>query len=130
MTAAIGWHAPAWAAPMHCPDQIKVEQRAVQLPAGVQAFDREPQHNWTNAEFSDGPPNEQAWLAPDDTKKSGASFTNIWRFTPAKSGTWLACGYTGTSLVVVSRLPDSVRTCEVRFDANTSPPTATAVDCR
>ena len=26
-----------------------------------------------NAEFSDGPPSEQAWLAPDDTQKSGVA---------------------------------------------------------
>jgi hypothetical protein len=70
---------------------------------------------------------DQAWLAPDATRKSGATFTNVWRFGP---GTWLACGYTGTSVVAAFRLPDSVRTCEVRYDAKTSPETATAIDCR
>jgi hypothetical protein len=120
----------ARAAPQHCPDQIKVEQHTVGLPAGLRAFDSEPRHNWVNAQFSDGSPDEQAWLAPDSTRRSGASITNVWRFAPAAGGTWLACGYTGTSLVVAFRLADTIRTCEVRYDANTTPPSATAVDCR
>jgi hypothetical protein len=127
--ALIGLPASASAAPMHCPGQITVEQRAIQLPADLQAFDSEARHVWVNAQFSDGPPSEQAWLAPDSTHENGKSVTNIWRFTASASGTWLACGYTGTSLVAAFRLPDSVRSCEVRYDKTFSPPAATAVDC-
>jgi hypothetical protein len=43
---------------------------------------------------------------------------------------WLACDYTGTSVVAAHRVADSVRACEVRYDGDFSPPTATAIDCR
>jgi hypothetical protein len=118
---------PAWAAPQHCPDALQVEQHAVAVPGSFQTFDAEAGHRWVSAQFSDGPPNEQAWLAPDTTRKNGSSFINVWRLSP---GTWLACGYTGTSLVAAIRLPDSVHKCEVRYDANVSPLAATSVDCR
>jgi hypothetical protein len=130
LAVMVGLTASAGAAPQHCPDRIRVEQRVVELPAGMRAFDSEPLHNWVNAQFSDGSPEEQAWLAPDSTRKSGASIINVWRFAPSAGGTWLACGYTGTSVVAAFRLPDTVRTCEVRYDASTAPPSATAVDCR
>src|ERR1700693_834698 len=78
------------AAPVHCPDQINVEQRAVDLPTGLQAFDAPGRHVWVNVQFSDGSPDEQAWLAPDSTRKSGKSFINVWRFTASDPGIWLA----------------------------------------
>ena len=120
----------AAAAPRHCPDTLSVEQRAVNLPTGLQAFDSETRHVWVNAQFSDGPPNEQAWLAPESSRTSGKTLTNLWRFVANQSGTWLSCGYTGTSIVAAFRLPDTVRSCEVRYDTAFSPPAATAIDCR
>jgi hypothetical protein len=125
-----GSGAAARAAPVHCPELLKVEQRAVDLPAGLQAFDSAERHVWVNVQFSDGSPDEQAWLAPDSTRTSGKSFTNVLRFTASASGIWLACGYTGTSLVAAHRLAGGVRVCDVHYDANVSPPAATAIDCR
>ena len=46
------------------------------------------------------------------------------------AGIWLACGYTGTSMVAAFRLPDGIRSCEVHYDANFSQPAATTIDCR
>ena len=120
---------PAWPATIVCPAQIEVEQHATHLPATMKALDRERNHRWTSVEFSDGPPEEQAWLAPDETHTSGATFTNVWRFPPGAAGTWLGCGYTGTSVLAVMRLPDSIRVCTVRYDASVTPPSATTLDC-
>jgi hypothetical protein len=128
-TVWFGLGATAFAEPLYCPRQIKVEQHAVDLPEGLAAFDSATHHVWVNVQFSDGSPDEQAWLAPDSTRSSGKSFTNVWRFTASASGIWLACGYTGTSVVAAHRLADGLRACEVRYDANTSPPSATAIDC-
>jgi hypothetical protein len=115
---------------VRCPEQIQVEQRAVDLPPGLQAFESAARHDWVSVQFSDGSPEEQAWLAPDSTRHGGKSFTNAWRFTAAAPGIWLSCGYTGTSLVASFRLGDGVRACEVHYDGNFSPPAATAIDCR
>jgi hypothetical protein len=116
--------------PPLCPERITVEQRAVDPPGGFRPLDREPSHPWTNAEFSDGPPEEMAWLAPDSTRRRGAATTNVWTFGPPGRGTWLSCAYAGTSVVLVTRLPDSVRRCEVRYDTSMSPPPAVALSCR
>lgn len=121
---------PAAAAPQHCPETLSVEQRAVNLPTGLQAFDSETRHVWVNAQFSDGPPNEQAWLAPESSRTSGKTLTNLWRFVANQAGTWLSCGYTGTSIVASFRLPNTVGSCEVRYDTAVSPPAATTIDCR
>jgi hypothetical protein len=118
------------AAPVHCPETLKLEQHAVDLPPGLRAFDSGGRHVWVNAQFSDGPPDEQAWLAPSDTQRRGKGFTNLWRFTRSARGIWLSCGYTGTSLLATFRLPDGVSRCEVRYDGTFSPPATTEVNCR
>jgi len=126
----IGATAAARAAPQHCPARIEVRQTATDVPAGYQPFDSEPQHQWTNAQFSEGPPSEQAWLAPDTTGRQGKALVNTWTFVNSPEGIWLSCGYAGTSIVVARRLPDTIRRCEVRFDMTIAPPAATAIDCR
>jgi hypothetical protein len=109
---------------------LSVEQRAVNPPAGFQPFDPPGAHHWDNVAFSDGPPEQNAWLAPDSTQHHGKSFTNTWTFASGGNGTWLSCGYTGTSVVLSRRLPDNTRRCQVRYDETMSPPVATAVSCR
>ena len=125
-----GLAAAAPVAPIHFPEQLNVEQRAVDVPTGLQAFDAESRHHWVNVQFSDGSPVQQAWLAPESTRKGAKSFIAVWRFTSSDAGIWLACGYTGTSVVAAFRLPDGIRSCEVHYDANFSQPAATTIDCR
>ena len=120
----------ALAAPVQCPPSLEVAQRATAVPVGMQAFDAGPMHNWTNAALSDGPPNEQAWLAPDDTSQKGLAFTNRWTFAPTPDGIWLSCRYIGTSVILSFRLPTATKACSVHYDATISPPAATAIDCR
>jgi hypothetical protein len=125
-----GGGAGAWSAEPLCPARLSVEQRAVDPPPGFRPFDPSSTHAWDSVAFSDGPPEQLAWLAPDTTQHRGKSFTNAWTFAPGGNGTWLSCGYTGTSLVLSQPLPDGTRSCEVRYDATMSPPVATAVSCR
>jgi hypothetical protein len=121
---------PTQAAPLRCPETVAVDQHVGTLPPGMKAFDSEARHTWTNAQFSEGPPDRQVWLAPDNSRTSGKTVTNLWTFAPSGDGIWLSCGYTGTSLVPSFRLADSIRTCSVKYDANTAPLSATAIDCR
>ena len=71
VVALFGPAAAARAAPVHCPEQLN------DVPTGLQAFDTESRHHWVNVQFSDGSPVEQAWLAPDSTRKQAKSFRNI-----------------------------------------------------
>lgn len=121
---------PAFAAPVVCPAELAVTQTASGLPAGMQALDATPKHSWTGVQFSEGTPKEEVWLAPDSSKPSGKTFTNVWTFKPAAAGHWISCGYSGTSVVVFWRLPETVKTCSVKFDSGVSPPAATTIDCR
>jgi hypothetical protein len=66
----------ASAEPVHCPEQLQVEQRAVDVPGGMQTCDGAKRHLWVNVQFSDGPPAQQVWLAPDSTAHRGKTFTN------------------------------------------------------
>lgn len=121
---------PAGAAPVQCPPTLAVTQTAAAVPQGMVALDAAPKHAWTNVQFYDGPPNEQAWLAPDSTKKSGKTFTNVWTFGQTPGATWISCYYTGTSVILSYRLPATTQSCSVRYDATMSPEPATAIDCR
>ncbi len=121
---------PALAAPIQCPPTLTVTETATAVPQGMQAFDAEPKHAWTNAQFSDGPPKDQAWLAPDSSKPSGKTFTNFWSFGGSPEGTWLSCSYIGTSVLLSFRLPDATKSCTVQYDSGVTPPAATAIDCR
>lgn len=130
LTVSVCFGGSARAAPLHCPPTLKVEQRVTEVPVGLSAFDSESRHGWTNAQFSDGPPDERAWLAPDRTVRNGRSFTNVWTFGKSPAGTWLACAYDGTSMIVASRLSDGITRCEISYDSNVTPPTARSIDCR
>lgn len=128
LTLAVCGHAAA--APVRCPPFLTVEQRATNVPEGFRAFEVEPKHPWTNAQLSDGPPDEQAWLAPDTTRQGHGLFTNVWTVAPVSAKIWLSCAYADTSVVVAVRLPEGLKTCGIRYDAGTSPPAATSIDCR
>ena len=120
----------AVAAPVQCPPTLAVTQTATAVPPGMQALDAEPNHAWTNVQFSDGPPKEQAWLAPDSSKPSGKTFTNLWTFGGSPGGIWLSCNYVGTSTILSYRLPETTKSCSVRYDSSVTPSAATAIDCR
>jgi hypothetical protein len=120
---------PARAAPAQCPAELLIFQRAVDPPAGTRVFDRAPKHPWDNAEFSDGPPEEQAWLAPDSSRHDSRTLTNRWQFAKESNGIWLSCDYLGTSMTVALPLSKSVSGCEVIYDNSVTPPRATNVAC-
>lgn len=122
--------APGFGEPVRCPAQLTVHQTAPNAPAGMRILDIAPDHAWTNVQFSDGPPDHEAWLAPDSSQRHGKEMVNLWRLSQSADGTWVSCTYTGTSLAASFRLPDPVRRCEVRYDETVSPPSATSVDCR
>ena len=74
----------------------------------------------------DGPPENQADLAPDDTKKAGGVTSNIWQLTASSDGLYVKCGYGKVlqgpySQMETIRLPDTVKTCRADFKTGTRP---------
>jgi hypothetical protein len=138
--ALCGVGAPVVAAPVSCPAALTVQQTAPSPPVEMKPADMKPvrmkmvdiapDHPWTNVQFSDGPPEQEAWLAPDNAQRRGKETVNTWRFSPSADGVWLSCIYTGTSLAAAFRLPDTVRGCEVRYDETVSPAAAKSVTCQ
>jgi hypothetical protein len=75
----------------------------------------------------DGPPEKQADLAPDDSKKQpGGGVANIWQLAPGADGLFVKCGY-GKKLegpysrTEMIRLPDAVKTCRADFKGGAKP---------
>lgn len=132
-TTLVACAGPTWptvAAEPLCPARITVEQHVVDPPAGFRPFDRQAPHDWVNAEFADGPPEDLAWLAPDSTLRKGNTFTNVWTFGQTGRGTFISCAYAGTSVELVARLPDGIKRCEIRYGGPASAPEAKAISCK
>jgi len=68
----------------------------------------------------DGPPEEQADLAPDRTTRQGAATSNFWQLSPGARGLFVKCDY-GKALagpysrVELIKLPDSAKSCRADF---------------
>jgi len=69
----------------------------------------------------DGPPEQQADLAPDKTiKPSAGNLSNLWQLAASKNGLFVKCGY-GKSLagpynqIETIQLPATVKTCRADF---------------
>jgi hypothetical protein len=74
----------------------------------------------------DGPPEQDADLAPDDTKKAGEITSNIWKLAAEANGLFVKCGY-GKKLegpyrrMETIRLPDAVTGCRADFKPGPKP---------
>ncbi len=120
--------AAAAEAAISCPAELAVEQKSPKPPEGFTVFDVSDGHSLSNIQFSDGPPDQKAWLAPSKTTKAKGSFTNLWELGGAE-GSWISCAYGQSGLVASRRLPDTIRFCRVKFDTQYDPALAVSVSC-
>ena len=91
-----------------CPPRIGTNQQlSAPLPDWKVAPDGLP-NQLAGITFFEGPPEQQASLAPDIEKKTQST----WNFTkPA----WIACHYSGTSLTLTRALPKTTKSCTITF---------------
>jgi hypothetical protein len=113
LVAALG--AEASGPPMDCPRTLTVEQKAA-VPVGWDAAEDGLPHRLTGVNFFDGPPAERASLVYDETAATAKEWTGIWRFEANPRGFWIACSYSGTSMVISRRLPAAVKVCRVTYE--------------
>jgi hypothetical protein len=99
-----------------CPRTLAVEQKPVAPPAGWSAADDGSPHRLAGITFFDGPPAELASLKYDDAASTEKEWTGIWHFEPNPRGYWIACAYSGTSIVLSRRLPGEVKVCRVTYE--------------
>ncbi|MDG3441296.1 STY0301 family protein [Nitrospirillum amazonense] len=106
-----------------CPKTFAVTETPASVPAGFTAYsDGNPPTALSSqplarplitVRFSEGPPSEQAILAPDATTKTTAS----WTFEPASGkDIWMSCAYVATDIIIVTKLPRSIKSCRLTLD--------------
>jgi len=113
-----------------CPPQIKVDQNALDSPAGWSVFNSRSAHPFVNLRFSEGEPSQLMILAPSRQKKRKGVPVDVWDFTGSSTGYWISCIYSETSVVVARKLPTDVTSCEVEYDKAFSSPVAKRFTCR
>ena len=100
-----------------CPRTIAVTQTAMQTPAGFEAVKSDQPVTLAALTIFDGPPKDLASLEPDNGD-SGQSFS-VWTLSADKQrGLWVSCIYSGTTIVLQRRLPDTTTSCRVTYDQN------------
>lgn len=114
----------ASATSLACPGALVVHQdRSFAAPGwsiGMMAGHRRPRpggHPLSGVSLSDGPPAEQAFLAPDASERAGGRLVNRWSLAPQPRGYWLTCEYDSAGAYLNQRLPDEIGQCRVRYDA-------------
>ncbi|GGF64055.1 hypothetical protein GCM10007301_24860 [Azorhizobium oxalatiphilum] len=106
----------AFAAPQ-CPQEIKVSQSLAAPVAEWTGFQTTSPTRLSGIAFYDGPPAEDASLAPDSFKKQKSLETAIWTFDPQSSRSiWMMCLYAGTTQALTRELPKGTRGCTISYD--------------
>jgi hypothetical protein len=106
-----------------CPESIQTRQSLV---GKMKAWEAGPggsgkqgisQHYLEGVQFSNGPPGERVFLAPDNEHESSDAkrWTARW---PMQAGDklWLTCRYRQTTVTVTRQLPSGFRRCLVKYD--------------
>jgi hypothetical protein len=102
-----------WAAEIECPKTVQVRQVATDVPAGWTASQNATPVQLSYVTFFDGKPEEEASLVYDRMTNGRSTNRAEWNFAPG-SHIWLACSYSGTS-VVLSRELSGVTRCVVVY---------------
>jgi hypothetical protein len=99
-----------------CPSAITVEQKG-SAPAPEWAVTYSGyQTAVAGVTIFDGPPAEQASLAPDKEKRRGTDVIQTWQLPKSDRGYWLQCNYANTTAQISRRLPPDATQCVVVYD--------------
>jgi hypothetical protein len=105
------------APPAACPDTIAVRQELQTPVEGWKPKLDDTPNRLASVTFFDGPPEEKASLVNDRTTKAAGKEIAFWHFLlQPKREIWLACGYSGTSIVLTKPLPPKTAACEVTYN--------------
>ena len=109
-----------------CPKTIEVSQKPAAIPDGFHAYvDGNPPTTDLSAaekvelnriEFSDGPPTEIGWLAPDREEHTAQAYQIFIFAGSADRPVWLTCGYSNTQIIISMPLPPEIKSCKVAHD--------------
>jgi hypothetical protein len=101
-----------------CPPTLKVEQKAVSPDADWNVAYSGYDTALAGVTIFDGPPANQASLAPDREHMTHDTVSQTWKLTKSGAGYWLECEYANTTAQISRRLPASVSRCDVVLERN------------
>jgi hypothetical protein len=118
--AGVAVAAPEQASPVQCPSTVTVkDQELAQAPADWTVVHAQQPHRLAGVTFYEGPPEQEASLAPDSRRKITAQKeTQTWRFLGP--GIWIACSYSATDLALAQPLPKNTSSCTVTYNPQVS----------
>lgn len=106
------------AEPAACPATVNVHEQLTAPVAGWSATNDDAPHQLAGLTFYDGPPQEKASLVYDDITRAAGKQIAKWTFAPQRQrAIWIACSYSGTSVVLAKAMPATVSSCVVTYDA-------------
>lgn len=105
-----------------CPLKLAVKQTIQSTVSDWKAFDSNEKYPYVGISFSEGSPDKRTILAPDKEKNMKGGTLATWHFSASTEGYWVSCLYAETSATVARRLPANIQSCEVQYDAHSSPP--------
>ena len=125
------------AAPPSCPKTLDVAEKPAVIPNGFHAYlgGNPPTEDISSAaklelnqiSFSDGPPTEIGWLAPDRDERA----YQVYELAGSKDKpVWLTCGYSNTAIIISMPLPPEIKSCKVTHDPKVQGYPATGMTCR
>lgn len=100
---------------------------ATSAPATALECPTVPGQTLVYIDIYDGPPEQQADLAPDRTiKPSAGTVSNLWEVTAGTDGLFVKCGYGKLlagpySHIETIRLPDTTKSCRADFKTGAKP---------
>src|SRR5260370_40806282 len=101
-----------------CPPTLKVEQKAVSPGADWSVTSSGYDTALAGITVFDGPPANQASLAPDREHMTHDAVFQTWKLAKSGAGYWLECEYANTTAQISRRLPASVSRCDVVLERN------------
>ena len=102
-----------------CPAKVNVHQQLAAQVTGWSSMLDDAPNQLAGITFYDGPPQEKASLVYDDITRAAGKQIAKWSFAPhAQRPIWIACSYSGTSVVLAKALPANVTGCTVTYDAH------------
>ncbi len=105
------------AEPVSCPDTISVHQELAAPVGDWKSIVDDAPIRLAGVTFYDGAPEKKISLVNDSSSKNGSKQIAVWHFQPdAKREIWIACSYSGTSVVLATPLPAATTACLVTYE--------------
>lgn len=100
-----------------CPATISVAQRIDNVPEGWTARQDSVPLRLAAVSFYDGPPEQNASLAPEASGKGKRGIeTEVWKFRPKSGGIWIGCSYASTNITITRKLESDITECIVTYN--------------